>query len=84
MIAASGEFCPAVATRTPVIGADVMAARCGRRLIHVRQQHPDAVRPGVTLLSPRVIALLVPEKFLKLRRRRAAKPRVRSLDWLRR
>ena len=29
------------------------------------QQRPDAVRKGVTLLPPRVKALLVPQEFLK-------------------
>jgi hypothetical protein len=33
--------------------------------VRLGQQRPDAVRKGVTLLPPRVKALLVPEEFLK-------------------
>jgi hypothetical protein len=41
-------------------------ARRGRsRRVRLGQQRPDAVRKGVTLLPPRVKALLVPEEFLK-------------------
>jgi hypothetical protein len=33
--------------------------------VRLGQQRPDAVRKGVTLLPPRVKALLVPEEFLE-------------------
>jgi hypothetical protein len=47
---------------------DAIERRAGRgrsRRVRLGQQRPDAVRKGVTLLPPRVKALLVPEEFLK-------------------
>ncbi len=55
-------------TQTGSWEVDAVECRADRgrsRRVRLGQQRPDTVRKGVTLLPPRVKALLVPEEFLK-------------------